>query len=84
MLNEHPVFCPGHFDPQLCSNVRNAERVLIERGHAEEYGRALIRELNLYPLGSDEDAALCATAPLDARLRAMAAVIRGLEKKETT
>lgn len=62
--------------------VHDAERILTERGLAEEYGRALERELSDSFDDDGEptwaDSARMATAPLDARVRAMAAVIRSL------
>lgn len=78
----------GYFDPALGSSVNAAEAVLIERGHAEAYGRALLDVVATPELADKEgkaDPALfaaLATAPLDARVRAMAAVIEKLEGTE--
>lgn len=72
---------PDCFDPSSPHDIADAERVLIERGHAEAYGRALAFELSID--GYDdlwEFCAAAATAPLDARVKAMAATIRGLAK----
>jgi hypothetical protein len=75
---------PERFDPELHDNVRDAERVLIERGYGDKYGQALCGEVlglegahpdNVY-LPTMADATKLATSPLDARVRAMAAVIR--------
>jgi hypothetical protein len=70
----------GCYWPQ---NVSAAELALIERGLAEEYGRALAIEMRWCGrdgrwtgwLGSTEQIAEAATAPLDARCRAMLAVV---------
>lgn len=64
------------------SDVNAAELVLIERGHAEAYGRALWERTADVPRntpGMWMKYALIATAPLDARVRAMSAVIEKLE-----
>lgn len=61
--------------------MRDAELVLIERGLADGYAWYLLDELDLYtPKEINKDCVLdvawkCATAPLDARVRAMVAVI---------
>lgn len=68
-------------------DVSAAESVLLSRGHAVAYGRELWIEF----VGSDADRfgvdgwaryAWVATAPLDCRVRALAAVIRELEAKK--
>lgn len=88
--NEVEVF--GTRD-QHASIVHAAERVLIERGHAEAYGKALWREI--YPRGDPRvgefaagllipfDVAFHATIVLDVRVRAMAAAIRALDNLVT-
>ena len=64
--------------------IRAAELVLIERGLAEEYGRKLLDEIcDARDTWSENEAAsLCATAPLDARCRALLAVIEKQEAKK--
>lgn len=72
-------------------SIADAERILIERGLESEYGHAIAIELQYDSRGSDrgmflieateDDFAKIATAPLAARVRAMAAVIRALEEK---
>lgn len=67
-------------------DVHAAERVLIERGHAEAYGLALHAlvvceqpwdgKRGIIPDITANEIAQLATAPLDARVRAMVAVIR--------
>lgn len=72
---------PECFDPSSPHDVHEAEDVLIERGHAEAYGAWLTSELfGRQVVNTSERAALIATAPLDARVKAMAAVIRWLAK----
>ena len=61
-------------------DIRVAELVLIERGLAGEYGDALAEELDVYCNHNWEDNpspafAKLATAPLDARVRAILTVI---------
>ena len=76
------------FDTNIYEDVRAAELVLIERGLAEEYGEALFNDL--YPVRRDglKDLpravpawrpwlAEVATAPIEARARAILAVIEG-------
>lgn len=84
---ESAVFC-GDYG----ADVAAAERILIERGHGEAYGTALIREIAPpWPIRGPtvsfaylgEAACAFATAPLAVRLRAMAEVIRHLQPKET-
>jgi hypothetical protein len=68
--------------------IHHAERILIERGHAEAYGKALMQqdgiEIHYCDSNSMSDHEFCAeaaklaTAPLDARVRALAATIRAL------
>lgn len=72
-------------------DVRVAELAVIERGLAKEYGKALLVELGMRGQEGDGswtismlpgiDHAKLATAPLDARVRALAAVIRAQEEK---
>lgn len=69
--------------------VNCAERVLIERGLAEAYGRELVAELGIRTFsgggGWTEPWAIAvhaAAAPLDARIRALAAVVRAQEGKK--
>lgn len=70
-------------------SIADAEKILIERGHADRYGREPARAL--YPDGESwmEGARFAvtttwhiigklATAPLDVRVKALAAVIRSL------
>lgn len=61
--------------------IAESERILIERGHGDAYGEALgcalLAKHDPWPR-CFEDIAQLATAPLGARVRAMAAVIRGL------
>jgi hypothetical protein len=66
--------------------VRAAERIVMELGHAKTYGRELARHFGFKtPILMDDGGAehsirlaMAATAPLDVRVRAMAAVIRSL------
>lgn len=55
--------------------VTQAERVLVERGHQEAYGLALMNALGTVIL-TKRGAAALATAPLDVRIRAILSVIR--------
>lgn len=80
--------CNGN--DQALHGVRDAERVLIERGHADAYGKAIARELDQesYLPGASFAVttswfmlAMIATLSPAARIRAMAAVIRTLESK---
>lgn len=70
------------------ADIAAAERVLVERGLKNEYGRELIyalREDGDVHIGrpfTDDDATSLATAPLDLRLRAMARVVREQQPKE--
>jgi hypothetical protein len=67
------------FYPDRMDDVHAAELVVIERGLAEEYGRALA--FDLWPTEPKPKftfsiaLALAATAPLDARVRALVAAI---------
>ncbi len=87
---------PTRFCSEEHEDVADAERVLIERGHAEAYGRALwvevlddvssneeekadTRRSGMLDIHRGADFANLATAPLEARVRAMAATIRDLE-----
>ncbi len=81
--------CAGpHFSGRTRAGLALAECALVERGHAEAYGRALVKEIRWdgpeLPAETPSGAVLfgwyahLATAPLDARVRAMAAVIRSL------
>lgn len=67
-------------------DIAAAERVLVdERGLGEEYGRALLRELNLVPEWvSSNDIATVRTAPLEVCLRALARVVREQQKPKET
>ena len=69
--------------------VSAAEAVVMERGLAEQYGEALALECGMQPIGGaggpitgdadyvrGADVAKLATAPLPARIRALAAVVR--------
>jgi len=78
------------FDPErweddrfvACHGVLAAEAALIERGLAEEYGEELCVELfGMSVPSSARDACGLATAPLPARLRALASVVRAQEAK---
>ena len=81
-------------DDFSCYGVRDAERILIERGHAEAYGREVFEALNsrsryggLSLCDADYEPrfdvlAQFITLSLDARVRAMAAVIEKLEGTE--
>lgn len=75
---------PCAFDPSSVHHIAAAERVLVERGLGEEYGRELAFEVLR---GNVMDRWGCvlagALAPLDARLRAMARVVREKQQKET-
>jgi len=62
--------------------VYQAELILIERGYEFEYGNELSAVLGLessYEGYGFEDIAMAATATLDVRVRAMAAVIKSLK-----
>lgn len=84
---------PACFDPSMMDGhvsefeteygVSSAEAVLIERGLAEEYGNAICVELCVEGRGKDlgTQCAMIATAPLAARVCALAAVIRAQEAK---
>lgn len=71
---------PDSFDPSIPYDVIYAEEVVIERGLRRQYGNELHKivaeesGVGDFPDG-DWDATI-ATAPLDARVRAMAAAIR--------
>lgn len=62
-------------------DVHVAELVVIDRVGREVHGRALLHELLLerYTWSEGETASLCATAPLDSRVRALLEVIRAQE-----
>jgi hypothetical protein len=97
---------PATFDPRSWEShdharfgVRDAERVLVERGHEEAYGKALAHAvlvdspmIDRTPCGardvwwrmSGEDAAAIAMAAPEVRVRAMAAVIRAIEATRGT
>lgn len=76
----------GHADDRFwnahdAKDVTAAERILIERWHADAYGMALCDDFEwVHADLSMAEVAKIATAPLDARVRAMAAVIEKLEK----
>ena len=55
--------------------IQQAELVLIERGLAHQYGKALQATFTERARTKEEAVAWIATAPLDARVRAMLAVI---------
>ena len=69
-------------------DVAHAERVVIERGLAEDYGCALVDELGFGgPPGPDgpslyEVWGKIATAPIEARVRALLAVIEQEKKNQ--
>ena len=67
------------------NDVHFAEGVIIKRGLSEQYGRALLTALG-WPWPNDEPVltskvAEIATAPLDARVSAILAVIEQQEKR---
>jgi len=72
----------GEFDVGRFDSLQDAELVLIERGLAEEYGQKLWAEVwdRPFGLGNGLSIARIATAPLDARVRAILAVIRAQEQ----
>lgn len=86
------VFDPEEWEGSERSQfgVRSAESVVIERGLAVQYGATLLAALDgadLYSGGGRYDLdgywlARLATAPIGARLRALAAVIRRFGKEE--
>ena len=67
------------------NGVHFAEGVLIKRGLAKAYGGALVAELTgqaqLDSFSGFEEIALVATAPLDARVRALLVVVEEQERK---
>ena len=67
------------FDAQHHGDVHEVELVLIERGLAEQYGLYLLAELfgraGVALTDLPDRATRIATAPLDARIRALVAVI---------
>ena len=82
------------WNPNDLNEIAVAEAVLIERGLGEEYGMQLFRHTQhtaieaSYDDGRNpgveadyHDLAMIATAPLDARVRAMVKVIKKEEKK---
>jgi hypothetical protein len=78
---------------QDANDANCAERVLIERGLASAYGKALLQqdgiEIHYCDSHSMSDPEFCAesaklaTASLDARVRAMAAVVRAQTEAKT-
>ena len=66
------------------NNVTDVERLMVERGHGEEYAQALCRAVlsatDPWPRGW-EDFAMIRTAPLASIVRALVATIRKLEAK---
>lgn len=94
--NTTKAACPAYFSAGSRDAVAAAEAILIERGLGEEYGRAFAAEMrwtgkywsphlsaNKDPLRLMGDAiAACLNAPLDARVRAMVAVVRAQEDKK--
>lgn len=83
-------FCWPHeavwFCPESPAHVSAAEAVLIERGLGIRYIRQLAKALRFVPAPdghrySETDAMILATAPLDARVRAMVQVVRAEEAK---
>jgi hypothetical protein len=77
--------------PFRWGGLHGAERVVIERGLAEQYGAELVAALGLFgrdvrewPVSADgEDFAKLATAPLEVRVRALAAVVRAQTEAQT-
>lgn len=83
---------PGHrsytleesWDPRDAADIAAAERVLVERGLGEEYGRALRLALRIKDAEkdyygqylTDGEVVAIRTAPLEVCLRAMARVVR--------
>jgi hypothetical protein len=67
-------------DPDGYFAVSDAERVVIERGHGRAYGLALLDHLDIgITAWCSDHAEVIATAPLDARMRALAATIRAVQ-----
>ena len=75
-----------YWDATELDDVRAAEQVVIERGLAEEYGRALcIATKAIICIDDDlqyDGIAAIATAPLDARVRALLTVIEKQEARD--
>ena len=70
--------------PDRIDDLADAERVIVERGLGERYGEALIEEIDgIYTERQTLEAmfAIIRTAPLDAILRALFAVVEEQEKK---
>ena len=67
----------------LTDHVHAAELVLIERGHAHQYGKELQATFTERARTKEEAVAWIATASLDARCRAILSTIDSYERSQT-